>query len=287
MSLRTNAEELIEVAVAGKVAPQVASFPYEVRYDGIALVLPSVGGITYGFSVGDRVFGRFGCHVEPGASCKATDPDANRAFNLLSCVGNVAAVWSGRAEGAIGTVTGKHSVINHVLVHFKRESLEKLNIGDEIQIRAVGQGLGLQDHPDVKLMNLSPELFNRLGAMEVGGAINVPVAATIPACLMGSGIGTNAAQLGDVDVMTADREALRDAGLEDLRLGDLVAITDMSSHWGCVYEKGAVTVGVVVHGDSVVAGHGPGVTILMSARGGELRPVVTAGANIGELLSLL
>ena len=47
-------------------------------------------------------------------------------------------------------------------------------------------------------------------------------------------------------------------GLDELRLGDLVAIIDADNSFGRVYRSGAVTIAVVSHGMSHIAGHGPG-----------------------------
>lgn len=50
---------------------------------------------------------------------------------------------------------------------------------------------------------------------------------------------------------------------------------------------GAVTIGIIAHGDSIVAGHGPGVTCLLTSRSGALHPVIDPDANIGIILGLI
>jgi hypothetical protein len=45
-------------------------------------------------------------------------------------------------------------------------------------------------------------------------------------------------------------------------------------------------VGVIVHGDSTVAGHGPGVTPLLTGPAGLLRPVLDAQANLAEVFGV-
>jgi hypothetical protein len=47
-----------------------------------------------------------------------------------------------------------------------------------------------------------------------------------------------------------------------------------------------VAIGVVVHGDSVRGGHGPGVTPVMAAARGRIRPVVVGTRNLADLLDL-
>ena len=75
-------------------------------------------------------------------------------------------------------------------------------------------------------------------------------------------------------------------GLDDLRFGDFVAILNADSTYGRHYYTGAVSVGIVVHGDSYIAGHGPGVTGLLTSRLGEIEPVIDAKANIADVLGL-
>jgi hypothetical protein len=60
----------------------------------------------------------------------------------------------------------------------------------------------------------------------------------------------------------------------------------MDARYGASRRGGAITVGVVVHSDSNVAGHGPGVTpLLVSATGGIL-PVYSPDANIALILGV-
>ncbi|MBV1708263.1 MAG: DUF4438 domain-containing protein [Erysipelothrix sp.] len=44
--------------------------------------------------------------------------------------------------------------------------------------------------------------------------------------------------------------------------------------------KGSGTVGVIIHGDSYIAGHGPGVTVLMTSRSSVLKPKIDPNANL-------
>src|SRR3989338_10056285 len=46
--------------------------------------------------------------------------------------------------------------------------------------------------------------------------------------------------------------------------------------YGWSYKKGAVSIAVVVHGDSHLAGHGPGVQTVMTSRIGAIEPVLSA-----------
>ena len=74
--------------------------------------------------------------------------------------------------------------------------------------------------------------------------------------------------------------------LKSLRLGDLVAIIDADHSFGRIYRQGAVSVGVVVHTNCVTAGHGPGVTTLITSSEGKIFPKTSETANIASLLKL-
>src|SRR3989304_9087339 len=161
--LRTNVDKLVKISVMGEVAsPVVGRSVYNVSATGTPSVLPGVGGITYNVRVGDLACGWEADHVEPGVSVenKENDPrygqGANAALNVLSCVGNEAVVVTGDAKGAKGVVTAKHGGVEHVLVDFQPETLEKLMLGDKILVKAYGVGLKLTDYPDIKVMNTDP-----------------------------------------------------------------------------------------------------------------------------------
>ena len=91
---------------------------------------------------------------------------------------------------------------------------------------------------------------------------------------------------GDYDITTQDEATVRECGLDRLKLGDFVAITDADNTFGRHYLKGAVTIGIIVHSDSVMSGHGPGVSTLLSSRNGILTPVLRKNANIADLLGI-
>jgi hypothetical protein len=291
--LRTNADKLVKISVMGEVAsPVVGRSIYSISATGTPAVLPGVGGITYNLRVGDPACGWEADHVEPGVSVenKENDPrygqGANAAFNVLSCVGNEAIVANGDAKGAKGVVTGKHGGIEHVLVDFQPEILEKLMLGDKILVKAFGVGLKLADFPDVKVMNMDPRFLEALNPKPNGDKLEVPVTHIVPAAVMGSGLGANQTQSGDYDIQLFDETIREQYGLEDLRLGDLVAIIDADHSFGRIYRQGAISVGIVVHTNCVTAGHGPGVTSLMTSPSGKIIPQIDAKANIVYLLKL-
>lgn len=289
MSLKLNEPELIEMAVQGQVIfPRC--FGWEISHEGDVKILPSVGGITYNVLVGDSVYGWAADHIEPCVSSTAT-PDKltenpNRAFNAYACIGNTVTLISGNAKKKTGVVTGHHGGVEHVIIDFPAEAVEKMTLDDKILVRAVGQGLRLVDHADITLHGIDPSLVKKLGMRETGKHIEIPVAAVVPAALMGSGLGHNDSYKGDYDIQTSDRAAVKQHGLDKLRLGDVVAIQDHKSPYGWSYKKGAITIAVVIHGDSHLAGHGPGVQTVMTSPGGWFRPRLNPNANIGRYLGL-
>ncbi len=284
--MRLNLERLVKLSVWGDISSPTIVSPYRVNSSGKGLVLPTLGGITYNIRVGDPALGWAGDHVEPGVSLRNKDRDESNALNILSCIGNRARVISGDAKGEIGIVTGKHGGIEHVLIDFPERVLERLNIGDKIQIESYGQGMEILNFPEIKVMNISPDLFSLLNIKEDNNGLKIGVRKVIPAELMGSGIGSASSFSGDYDIMTQDRETLRELGLEDLKLGDIVGIKDMDDRYGGTYKKGARSVGVVIHCDCVQSGHGPGVTVVLSSSDNSLEFFEDGKANIAHILKI-
>lgn len=291
--LKTNVDKLVKISVFGEVvSPVVGRSVYNISAEGVPMVLPGVGGITYNIRIGDPACGWEADHVEPGVSVenKENDPrfgqGANAAFNVLSCVGNEAVVVTGDAKGAKGVVTGKHGGIEHVLVDFQTETLEKLMLGDKVLAKAFGVGLKLPDFPQILVMNMDPRFLKALNPKPKGDKLEVPVTHIVPAATMGSGLGTNHTYSGDYDIQLFDKGVIKKHGLEDLRLGDVVAIMDADHSFGRIYKQGAVSVGIVVHTNCVTSGHGPGVTTLFTSSKGKIVPKIDAKANIATLLKL-
>jgi len=286
----TNEDRLVKFAVQGTVM-YPRSYGWEISRTGKPLMLPSVGGITYNVKVGDSVFGLAGDHIEPGVSltCDPTKlaQDPNRAFNIFSCVGNEAVVISGDAKGAKGTVIGHHGGVEHVMVDFDDPTLLKLTQDDKVLIHAYGQGLVLPDFPELTIYSLDPGLLRKLRVRELEGRrIEIPVVAVVPGKLMGSGLGHSDVFKGDYDIQTGDPAVIRRHKLESLRFGDLVAIADHDASFGWNFREGAITVGVVVHGDSALAGHGPGVQTLLTSSEARIVPRIDPEANIGFYLAI-
>lgn len=285
--IKTNKEFLVMQSVGGKVhSPTIAS-PYRISRDGDPMILPATGGISYNVKVGDSCMTWIGDHVEPGVSVKNDNVNENNALMILGCIGNTAKVMTGDAKGATGFVTGGHGGIEHTLVYFDEETLEKLNIDDKILVKAFGQGLKIEGFDDVVCMNIDPTLLEKMNIkITEDGCLEVPVATEIPPYLMGSGVGSATAFSGDYDIMTGDKEANEKYGINELRFGDIVLLQDCNNCFGRDYLKGSVTIGVVVHSDCIKAGHGPGVTAIMSCPVSKIRGRKDKNANIAYYLGI-
>ncbi|MBU8922695.1 MAG: DUF4438 domain-containing protein [Bacteroidales bacterium] len=289
--LRTNKQYLIVQSVLGAISqPRMAlKNPYLVDSAGNAHIVPGTGGITYNVSVGDSALDFRGDHVEPGVSLgvvSGMDINAGGGLSVLTCVGNEVRVVSGDAVGCKGIVTGKHGGVEHVLIDFPASTLEKLVVGDKVQIKAFGQGLEIKGFAGLHFMNLDPTFLVRMNITTQKNQLIVPVTHVIPASVMGSGLGSRHSYSGDYDIQLPDREAIQKFGLQNLRIGDIIAINDADCRFGRTIRNGAMTIGIVVHGSCITNGHGPGVTVLMTTAKKLIVPKMEESANIAEYLNI-
>lgn len=289
--MKTNENRLVKIAVQGKPANPLRFSEFEMDHEGRGHALPSVGGIVYNVKVGDSAFGWRGDHVEAGVSVildeEKRSSKQNMAFGFLPCIGNEARVVSGAAKGAKGTVVGHHGGVEHLIIDFDDRTLDQLTYDDKILVRAFGQGLKIEEAPEVAIYNLDPRLLKLWGVTVLrGGRLEVPVAITVPSAIMGSGLGHPDPASGDYDITTQDPKAVKRWGLDRIRFGDFVAILDADNTYGRHYYEGAVTIGVVAHSDSFLSGHGPGVSTLFSSKMGHIVPKISKDANLAHVLRI-
>lgn len=290
--LRTNEKKLVKQSVLGTIVhPRISlKNPYLVDSSGSVHVFPGAGGITYNVVVGDSALDIAGDHVEPGVSITSQEQEGERsglgALCILACIGNEATVVSGAAAKAKGTVTGKHGGVEHVLIDFPQRVLQKLTVGDGIQVKAFGQGMVLKDFPEIQVMNIDPDLLQKMGIKRQKRQLVVPVTYAVPASIMGSGLGKRHSFSGDYDIQITDREIVEKHGLHSLRLGDVIALMDVDCRFGGSIKNGAVSIGVVVHTSCVTSGHGPGVTMVLSAGREMIVPKIEEKANIAYYLGI-
>ncbi|SHO49662.1 DUF4438 domain-containing protein [Desulfopila aestuarii] len=290
MSLKTNRDKIVEMLLQCQPGQPRTRGTFQVDHNGVPFILPAIGGITLNVLVGDSVFGLAGDHIEPGVSCNSNTEKRlefpNDSLQMYGCVGNKAMLVSGKAEGTEGVVTGKHGGSEHLMIDFPVAAMEKMTYDDKIIVYSRGQGLALTDYPEIKLFNLDPDLLQKMAIKEQGGKLQVPVTTLAPAVCMGSGVGSPHVATGDYDIMTSDPETVAEYKLDKIRFGDIVALLDHDNAYGRAYKKGAVSIGVVVHSDCLKAGHGPGVTTIMTCTSGQIEPVIDPAANIAGLLKI-
>lgn len=275
----SNKTELIKQSVIGKIHSPLGK-KFRLSSNGNLEMLSSFGGITYNFSLGDSVFGLVGDHVEPDVSIRNENREENEALNMLACIGNTATVISGEKRGSKGIVIGKHGVVDHILLWFEKEILENLAVNDEVQIKAIGQGLKLKSNKNIKIMNIDPELLGKIISVKENDNLEVQVSCIVPSYLIGSGIGSDNPYIGDFDIMSDDKNEIKKYGIQNLKIGDIILIKDLDCTNGICYFNGSKTVGIIVHSDCIQAGHGPGIVPIITTRTGEIKEELKENANI-------
>jgi Domain of unknown function (DUF4438), N-terminal/Domain of unknown function (DUF4438), C-terminal len=284
---RTNAQDLVLQTVAGQITdPVIRATPNLIGQDGHPRILPGPGGIVISHRVGDRCVGLEADHLEPGVAILNDQEGANLALQTYACIGNTAVVLDGDCAGSKGVVIGKHGGVNHVLIDFPTAVLMRLRIGDRIQVYACGLGLQLLDHPQIRVMNCSGRLVRSWGLRSEGNRLFVPVTHLIPAAIMGSGLGRDNAVRGDCDIQLFDEKIVRRFRLDRLRFGDVVAIAGADNRFGRSFHSKFMSIGIVVHSDSTMSGHGPGVTTLLTGESRSFIPRRDPQANIAKVLGI-
>jgi hypothetical protein len=241
--------------------PVLGDTPYRVDADGHPYLPAGDGGLVLGVRLGDPVAAVAGDHVAPGACLVHPEPAARHALVSYACIGNRAEVRTGRAAGARGAVLGKRGEDGRLIAGFRQEDLARMRPGDEVTVRASGQGWRHPDvPPGVVAMNMAPGLPGTLPLSWPGhGPMTAGVRVVLPSKLAGNGIGRPAAAW-DLDLQTGSGPG----GADGLVLGDLVAVTGLDARHNMGYRSGWLTVGVVVHGASPLPGHGPGITPILT-----------------------
>ena len=281
-AIKTNKDKLLTIAVQGVVNP-ASSRGYSTTYDGKPIVHLGMGSINYTVSVGDLAYGWANAdHVEPDVSFTNLN---GSALGILGCIGNKATVISGTAKGAEGIYIGKHG---SSIFWFPKDVLEQFSVSDKIQVKARGVGLKITGFEDVRVNKISPELLENMGIKIEDDQLVIPVVKKVPGHIMGSGLGLSFFILENVDydIQTTCPETVEEYDLKSLRLGDLVAIEDHYDYYGRGRYEGAVTIGVVIHGWSDIAGHGPGLNPILSALPGRIKTRIDPDANTAYYLGI-
>lgn len=282
--IRTNKDRLVKMAVMGEVNHPSARRGYRVDWDGQPRVGLGMSGVKYNVAVGDPIYyHEEGEHTEPGLSMTNSNPGEGQALAVLSCIGNEVTVVSGDAKGEKGRITGKHGAF---LVWFPPEAQEKICPGDKLRVKSWGTGLQVVGFEDkLRTNKIDPELLEKMGIEEKDGKLVVPVVNEYPCWMMGSGYGMHPVTI-DYDIQTTCPEVWDEFKLKEIRFGDVVCLRDQLNWWGRGYYKGAVSIGIVIHGWSYSAGHGPGITTILSSKNSTIVPKIDPYANIAHYLGI-
>jgi len=280
--LRTNRDNLVKMAVAGAIAPPtMARGPHRFKANGEPFVPIGMAGIVYNARPGCPAFGWEADHLEPAVCVHAQDAQEDYALHYLASLGNDAALTSGEARGAQGVVMGEHA---RFILDFAEDDMERMCPGDRVQIVAWGTGLTLADYPHITVRKLDPRLLDRMRIEEAGGGVlRVPVTHILPSKIMGSGWELNPEYV-DQDICSNDPETVRTFGLERLRQGDVVAVTDADHSTGRGYRQGSIVIGVINHCNSWQLGHGPGCMTVLSCPTPQIEAVLDPDANIARYM---
>lgn len=277
VTVSVNVEGFVD---QGEVGPD----PYRVDRDGRPYVAVGDGGVVQGLRLGDSVFEHVGDHAAPGACLVHPSVEAGHALAALSCFGNAVIVRSGAAAGAVGRVLGQRGGGSRVIAVFAPHDLAQLRPGDRVSVTSRGQGSsGPLD--GVNQMNVDPAAVALLSTSLREEKLHVSVRTTVASRVVGNGIGRPMASW-DLDLQL---ESPAHGGV-DLRLGDLVAVSDLDARYNAGFRRGFLSVGIVVHGSSPQPGHGPGLTVVWSGLAErfvvEEEPLTHQGITEEGLLSL-
>ena len=282
-NLKTNEKKLIKMSIGGYVTqPSFKNPGYIPDNDGNSVILPGMYGVVNNVKVGDKAFGWNGDHIEPGVSIDSENINEHFALHYLVCTGNKAIVRSGEAKGKTGIVTGEHA---RNLIHFEQNILEKICVGDQIDIITHGRGLRLLDFPEIEIKKIDPNLLKSMNFKVVNKKLIVDVAIELPIKIMGSGAELNSEYV-DQDLMSGDRSLMKKLKIDQMKLGDLIVINHADHRWGRSYKKDHVSIALCIHGDSVMTGHGPGIMTIMTGTKKNLSWRINKKANLKNILKI-
>ena len=282
-NLKTNEKKLIKMSIGGYVTqPSFKNPGYIPDNDGNSVILPGMYGVGNNVKVGDKAFGWSGDHIEPAVSIDSENINEHFALHYLVCTGNKAIVRSGEAKGKTGIVTGEHA---RNLIHFEQNILEKICVGDQIDIITHGRGLKLLDFPEIEIKKIDPNLFKSMNFKVENKKLIVDVAIELPIKIMGSGAELNSEYV-DQDLMSGDRSLMKKLKIDQMKLGDLIVINHADHRWGRSYKKDHVSIALCIHGDSVMTGHGPGIMTIMTGTKKNLGWRINKKANLKNILKI-
>jgi len=278
--ITTNKEKLMSIAVQGNVAPTNVASSYITTWDGKSKLAIGTGGINYELKLGEKIFGwANGDHATMGV---ATMGEGNAWKNYTS-IGNKVKIMGGEFRGEEGVVIGKFQ--SYVLVHFRKEIVNSLNIGASLQVKSSGIGLVIDGYEDVFTHGISADVLENMDIKIVKGKLEVPVVKEIPPEIIGQGAGRGSLA-GNWHIQTCYPPDVKEYGLDELRFGDLVILKDVQTDYGMGYYRGGATIGIICSTPSDISGMGIGVTPIISTSVGNITSRIDASANIAKYLGI-
>lgn len=283
--ITTNKDKVLAIAVRGKVAPAEPSSTYVTTWDGRAKMAIGIGGINYNLQLGKQVFGWASSdRATMGVATTGMGSGrANSGWQVYTSIGNEVRLLSGEAKGNKGVVIGKFR--GYVLIHFPDDVLEKLTIGNVMQVKARGVGVKIKEFDQVFPHGIDPEILEKIVKKRGKNSLEIPVVKTIPAEIVGQGAGAGSLT-GNWHIQTCYAPDIKKYGLHTLRFGDLVLLKDIQTDYGKGYYIGGATLGVVCSGPSDISGLGIGVTPILSTRSVTFIARIDKSANIGKYLGI-
>lgn len=283
--MKTNKKCLVIQAVQGEIQNPIKK-DYVIDVNGVPQSLPRGGSINYNVHLGFPAFGMEAEEIHPGVSIYNKEDNCNKSLRSLSCIGNKARVLDGKAEGAEGFVVGFQvsDTTSQVIIDFPEEDMEKMKIGDQILIKAYGQGLSIENYPQVKIFNIDPNVLDNMGIREQNGKLIIPVKYSIPAPINGTASTHGDAVNAEAHISSSLETDMKKYKLDNMRIGDIVFLENSDNCYANTYGKNASSVGVVVHGSGTSPSIGPGIVIIMSSKEDILKAEISEKANISYLL---
>lgn len=240
-------------------------------------------GVNKKVFVGDSVFGNKTDHVEPCVSlCSGFDKSSfeNFIFNRLPCIGN--SVYLKNNPNIVGIITGKHGGHwGHIMADFPKEHLNSIKPGDKILIECNFSDYSMKSK-GINYLNIGNTLAKKILQNR---SDTICVKKIIHSEWLGSGINSRFG-FYDIDVFSKTFSKKQKASKSALCLGDIVALKNIFISSAPKIKNGFFTIGVVSHGDSIHALHGPGITPLFCLKKGA-RPIrLRRSANLGKILKI-
>lgn len=250
-------------------------------------------GLTYNVRIGDLVFGWSGQIVEPGVVLVASD-FADKSFTPSVSLASVCSIGSkvkligAETPSLEGVVVGASCAVpGGIIVDFPERIYHKIGLEAQFCIHTRSSPRCLAEYPSISIFRFDQESFSRLELQQAGrNRLMVPVCYFIP----GSYFEVMRYKQFILPTLcyfnTNDKKSIDVLGIEQMKFGDFIAITDLDCTNGFNREKGAVSIGIVIRSPVPEWNVGVGVNIILSSREGHILPVTNPSANLGRYLAI-